>query len=58
MNVFILLLDKDFNSGNGKSIGEVRIFEELSVQEKPSVADIFSMKRTYKKNVKWKNSGD
>ena len=23
VNVFILLLDKDFNSGNGKRIGEV-----------------------------------
>ncbi len=27
------------------------------VQVRPNVADIFSMKRTYKKLVKWKNSG-
>jgi hypothetical protein len=44
-------------SHNGKSIGEVRAFEELKVQESSDVADIFSMKRTYKKIVKWKNSG-
>jgi len=29
---------------NGKSIGEVRAFEELKVQERPNGADIFSMK--------------
>ncbi len=28
---------------NGKSIGEVRDFEELQVQEFPIVADIFSV---------------
>jgi len=44
-------------SHNGKSIGEVRAFEELKVQGSLNVADIFSMKRTYKKLVKWKNSG-
>ena len=44
-------------SPNGKSIGEVREFEELKVQERPNGADIFSMKRTYKKIVEWKNSG-
>jgi len=42
---------------NGKSIGEVRAFEERKVQESSDVADIFSMKRTYKKLVEWKNSG-
>ena len=42
---------------NGKSIGEVRAFEELKVQGSSDVADIFSMKRTYKKLVEWKNSG-
>ena len=44
-------------SHNGKSIGEVRAFEEQNVQESSDVADIFSMKRTYKKIVEWKNSG-
>ncbi|QIG88583.1 hypothetical protein G6R40_02405 [Chryseobacterium sp. POL2] len=44
-------------TANGKSIGEVRAFEELKVQERPNVADIFSMKRTYKNLVEWKNSG-
>ncbi|WP_159447616.1 hypothetical protein [Soonwooa buanensis] len=44
-------------AANGKSIGEVRAFEELKVQERPNGADIFSMKRTYKKIVEWKNSG-
>ena len=44
-------------SYNGKSIGEVRDFGELKVQERLNVADIFSTKRTYKKLVKWKNSG-
>ena len=44
-------------SYNGKSIGEVRAFEERKVQESSDVADIFSMKRTYKKLVEWKNSG-
>jgi len=34
---------------NGKSIGEVRDFEELKVQKFPIVADIFSMKLNYKK---------
>ena len=29
-------------SHNGKSIGEVRAFEELKVQEKPNVANAFS----------------
>jgi len=30
-------------SANGKSIGEVRAFEELKVQERPNEADIFSV---------------
>jgi hypothetical protein len=30
-------------SANGKSIGEVRAFEELKVQERPNGANIFSM---------------
>jgi hypothetical protein len=34
---------------NGKSIGEVRAFEELKVQERPNVANAFSMKLNYKK---------
>ncbi|MGX9985911.1 hypothetical protein [Soonwooa purpurea] len=38
-------------TANGKSIGEVRAFEELKVQGSSDVADIFSMKRTYKKLV-------
>ena len=29
-------------SANGKSIGEVRAFEELKVQETPNVANAFS----------------
>ncbi|WP_159447659.1 hypothetical protein [Soonwooa buanensis] len=29
-------------AANGKSIGEVRAFEELKVQERPSGADAFS----------------
>ena len=44
-------------SYNGKSIGEVRAFEEQNVQERPNGADIFSMKLNYKNNVEWKNSG-
>ena len=42
---------------NGKSIGEVRVFEELKVQERLNGANIFSMKRTYKKLVELKNIG-
>jgi len=34
---------------NGKSIGEVRAFEELKVQERPNVANAFSILLTYKK---------
>ena len=34
---------------NGKSIGEVRAFEELKVLEKPNVANAFSILLTYKK---------
>jgi len=34
---------------NGKSIGEVRDFEELKVQERPNEADAFSMELNYKK---------
>ena len=34
---------------NGKSIGEVRDFEELNVQEFTNVANAFSMKLNYKK---------
>jgi hypothetical protein len=34
---------------NGKSIGEVRAFEELKVQETPNVANAFSILLTYKK---------
>lgn len=41
---FILL-----NGYNGKSIGEVRDFEELNVQEFTNVANAFSMKLNYKK---------
>jgi len=33
---------------NGKSIGEVRAFEELEVLEKPNVANAFSILLTYK----------
>ena len=36
-------------SPNGKSIGEVRDFEELKVQETPNVANAFSMELNYKK---------
>jgi len=36
-------------SANGKSIGEVRAFEELKVQERPNEANIFSMELNYKK---------
>ena len=36
-------------SANGKSIGEVRDFEELKVQGKPNVANAFSILLTYKK---------
>ncbi|MGX9987517.1 hypothetical protein [Soonwooa purpurea] len=39
--VLRVILDKI--TANGKSIGEVRAFEELKVQERPIVADIFSM---------------
>jgi len=35
-----VILDK--LSANGKSIGEVRDFEELKVQERPNGADAFS----------------
>ena len=34
---------------NGKSIGEVRAFEELKVQERTNVANAFSILLTYKK---------
>ncbi|UOE39149.1 hypothetical protein [Chryseobacterium oryzae] len=34
---------------NGKSIGEVRAFGELKVQERPNVADAFSMELNYEK---------
>ncbi|MGX9987493.1 hypothetical protein [Soonwooa purpurea] len=36
-------------SHNGKSIGEVRAFEELKVQERLNVANAFSILLTYKK---------
>jgi len=36
-------------SANGKSIGEVRTFEELKVQERPNEADIFFVELNYKK---------
>jgi len=36
-------------TANGKSIGEVRAFEELKVQERPNVANAFSILLTYKK---------
>jgi len=36
-------------SPNGKSIGEVRVFEELKVQEIQNVANAFSIMLTYKK---------
>ena len=36
-------------SHNGKSIGEVRDFEELKVQERLNGADAFSMELNYKK---------
>jgi len=36
-------------TANGKSIGEVRAFEEQDVQEKPNVANAFSILLTYKK---------
>ena len=35
-------------SANGKSIGEVRDFEEQKVQERPNVANAFSIMLTYK----------
>ncbi|WP_374365396.1 hypothetical protein [Cloacibacterium sp.] len=44
-------------AGNGKSIGEVRVFEELKVQERLNGANIFSMKLIYKKLVELKNIG-
>jgi len=34
---------------NGKSIGEVRAFEEQEVQVRPNVANAFSIMLTYKK---------
>ena len=34
---------------NGKSIGEVRAFEEQKVQGTPNVANAFSIMLTYKK---------
>ena len=36
-------------TANGKSIGEVRAFEELKVQEIQNGANAFSMKLNYKK---------
>ena len=36
-------------TANGKSIGEVRDFEELKVQEIQNVANAFSILLTYKK---------
>lgn len=36
-------------SHNGKSIGEVRAFEEQKVQGRPNVANAFSIMLTYKK---------
>ncbi len=42
MNVFILLLDKDFNSGNEKVLAKCGEFEELEVQEFTNEADAFS----------------
>ncbi|MGX9987478.1 hypothetical protein [Soonwooa purpurea] len=41
------ILDKI--TANGKSIGEVREFEGLKVQEFRNVADAFSLLLTYKK---------
>jgi len=40
---------------NGKSIGEVRAFEEQKVQETPNVANAFSILLTYKKNAELKS---
>lgn len=37
-------------SHNGKSIGEVRAFEELKVQRNLNVANAFSILLTYKKS--------
>ena len=36
-------------TANGKSIGEVRAFGELKVQERTNVANAFSILLTYKK---------
>lgn len=51
---FFLLVIKEYYvflkvAANGKSIGEVRDFEELNVQEFTNVANAFSMKLNYKK---------
>ncbi|QIG88633.1 hypothetical protein G6R40_02870 [Chryseobacterium sp. POL2] len=42
-------------SANGKSIGEVREFEGLKVQEFRNVADAFSLLLTYKKIAELKS---
>ena len=49
MNVFILLLDKDFNSGNEKVLAKCGEFEELEVQEFTNEADAFSDWLNYRK---------
>ena len=46
-NFFCGLLDRV--SPNGKSIGEVRAFEEQKVQERLNEANAFSILLTYKK---------
>ena len=45
-------------TANGKSIGEVRVFEELKVQEIQNVANAFSILLTYKKLQNWKAWAD
>ena len=45
-------------TANGKSIGEVRAFEELKVQEIQNVANAFSILLTYKKLQNWKAWAD
>jgi len=52
---FICLACWSIFAANGKSIGEVRAFEELKVLEKPNVANAFSNTANLQKNAELKS---
>ena len=51
MNVFILLLDKDFNSGNGKGLCEVRATATGSGEEDETIAKTIFVFSNSQKNI-------